>query len=260
MLGKQERQELLILEEALLIEHVGGLLVVMEVNRLKESLSLIARCRVKSDRAIIFYSCGKDSILMLDLASKIFDKITLVFMYFVKDLEHIEKYLSYAKLKYPKIEIIRIPHWNLSFIYNTGTYCIESKKTKLITLSDTISWANNCYPNSVIFLGMKKSDSLNRNLMLRNIKDYYVDKTNVCYPIDSWKNNEVASYIKLKNLSTPIKYSLNKKSQGLGFNEDVFVFLRNNYPKDLDKIYSKFPLSEQILFEYDRKNKIPNIE
>jgi sulfate adenylyltransferase subunit 2 len=161
--------------------------------------------------------------------------------------------------KYPNIEIVKIPHWNLSYIYRTGTYCAESKETKLITLKDCIDWANKQFNNSTIFLGMKKSDSLNRNLMLRNLPNYYVEKTNVCYPIASWGNTEVQSYIKLKKLATPIKYSNSKKSQGLGFNEEVFVFLRNNYPSDLLKIYNKFPLAEQILFEYDRKNKISNI-
>ena len=45
---------------------------------------VIASVRQKTDRAILFYSCGKDSEVLLDLMAPHFKEIVCVFMYFVK--------------------------------------------------------------------------------------------------------------------------------------------------------------------------------
>ena len=101
---------------------------------------------------------------------------------------------------------------------------------------------------------MKQSDSLNRRLMLRGYELQAINnKTGMVYPLSLWSNPEVLSYITLKGLPEPVRYTMNKKSQGIGFNLDVFLYLRKNYPKDLEKILNQYPLSEQILFEHDRK-------
>ena len=60
--------------------------------------------------------------------------------------------------------------------------------------------------------------------------------------------------MKQRNIPEPIRYSL-KASSGVGFNEDCLLWLRNNYPQDLQKIYSVFPMAERVLFEYDRKQE-----
>ncbi len=58
----------------------------------------------------------------------------------------------------------------------------------------------------------------------------------------------------MKKLSKPIEYSKSKKSQGVIFDKDVFLYLQENYPQDLEKIYQKFPLSKRILFEHDKQD------
>jgi len=60
-----------------------------------------------------------------------------------------------------------------------------------------------------------------------------------------------------QNLPTPIRYSL-KASSGTGFNIECFLWMRENFPNDLRKIYKTFPMSERILFEYDNKQKQEN--
>lgn len=53
-------------------------------------------------------------------------------------------------------------------------------------------------------------------------------------------------------LPEPIRYS-KKASGGVGFNEECFVWLRENFPEDLEKIFKTFPMSRKILFDYDNK-------
>jgi hypothetical protein len=69
-----------------------------------------------------------------------------------------------------------------------------------------------------------------------------------------WKNGQVLQYMKMKGLPEPVRYG-KKASNGVGFNPECFVYLREHYPNDLEKILTAFPLSEKILIDYDRNNE-----
>jgi len=71
------------------------------------ALNLLAE---KNKEVIVFYSGGKDSLCVLDLCSKIFEKVVCVFMYFIPGLACAEKQLQYARDKYG-VEIKQYPHW-----------------------------------------------------------------------------------------------------------------------------------------------------
>ena len=88
--------------------------------------------RVKSNEAILFCSLGKDSLVLLDLIYPKFDRIICVFMYFVKDLEHINRWIGWVKAKYPKIEFVQMPHWNLTYILRGGLYCVPDPDVKIL--------------------------------------------------------------------------------------------------------------------------------
>ncbi len=100
--------------------------------------------------------------------------------------------------------------------------------------------------------GMKKADSMNRNLMLRGYELEAINEaTKSAYPLSLWKDKEVLRYIELNRLPKPIDYEGKKRSNGVGFDPDVFLYLRKYYPGDLQKILIQFPM---ILFDYDRMN------
>ena len=62
------------------------------------ALQSIKELSAQTNEVILFHSAtGKDSIALLDLCYPYFSKITCVYMYMVKDLEHINKYIIYAK-------------------------------------------------------------------------------------------------------------------------------------------------------------------
>lgn len=56
-----------------------------------------------------FYSCGKDSEVLLDLMAPHFKEIVCVFMYFVKGLDHIDNYLRAVKARYANVTILQVP-------------------------------------------------------------------------------------------------------------------------------------------------------
>nr|DAS17152.1 MAG TPA: phosphoadenosine-phosphosulfate reductase [Caudoviricetes sp.] len=215
---------------------------------------VIEQIAQKTNKVILFHSMsGKDSIALLHLLYPHFDQITCVFMYVVKDLEHIARYMHYINKKYPKARIIQIPHFAVFSYIKTGHLGHrQNEKQRLYNLSDltdnirektAIEWA---------FFGFKQSDSMNRRVMLRTYQELAINEKNKkVYPLSTYKNNEIIEYIKAEKLITPEKYG-NSQSSGTDINDlNYLLFLRNHFPNDLKKVIAEFPLVERKLYEYD---------
>nr|DAL63332.1 MAG TPA_asm: hypothetical protein [Caudoviricetes sp.] len=50
-------------------------------------------------------------------------------------------------------------------------------------------------------------------------------------------------------------FSVPSASGGLSLDLDCFVWLRENAPEDLERIYKVFPQSRVILYNYDNRKK-----
>lgn len=222
------------------------------MNKIDAAKQYIDLVHEKSNEAILFCSLGKDSLVLLDLLYPKFDRLVCVFMYFVKDLGHINRWIGWVKAKYPKVEFIQVPHWNLTYILRCGMYSVPNPKVKLLKLADVVKSMRLTYGIQYVFLGMKKADGMNRRLMLKGYEESGYENNGLCYPLADWTQKDIISYMKQHNLPEPIRYGL-KASNGVGFNLDCFLWLRENYPQDLEKIYRVFPMSRRILYEYDNK-------
>lgn len=198
----------------------GNRLIMTPIDHANE---VIASVRQKTDRAILFYSCGKDSEVLLDLMAPHFKEIVCVFMYFVKGLDHIDNYLRAVKARYANVTILQVPHWTLTRVLRCGLYCIPNPNVKLLSLKDVDESVRMKTGISYSFYGMKQSDGMNRCLMLRGYENEAISNTNKVYP--------------LSNLP------------------EVFDYLRRHYPQDLEKIYKVFPLSRNILLRYDEEKR-----
>jgi len=215
---------------------------------IEDTYCSIDRIREKTSSALLFLSFGKDSLVLLDLIYPKFDRIVCAFMYFVPELGHIERWIKWTKAKYPKIELIQIPHWNLTYILKSGMYCVPNPKVKLLKLADVVKSMKLKYGIDYVFLGMKKADSMNRRLMLNRMGFPY-EKSGLVYSLADWTQKDILAYMKQKGLPEPVRYSKNA-SGGVGFNPECFLWLEKNYPEDLEKIYGVFPMSRRILFEH----------
>ncbi|WP_294590800.1 phosphoadenosine phosphosulfate reductase family protein [uncultured Bacteroides sp.] len=224
------------------------------MSKVEQANRYIDLIRVKSSEALLFLSLGKDSLVLLDLIYPKFDRIVCVFMYFVKDLEHINRWINWTKAKYPKMEFVQVPHWNLTYILRGGMYCVPNPDVKLLKLADVVKAMQLKHDVYYTFLGMKKADGMNRRLMLNGYEEKGYENNGMCYPLADWTQKDILAYMKQNNLPEPVRYG-NKASNGIGFNIDCFLWLRSNYPVDLQKIIKAFPMSGRILFEYDNGTK-----
>lgn len=216
---------------------------------LPETYDIIDNVRVKSDSCLLFCSLGKDSLVVLDLIYPKFKRVVCVFMYFVKDLEHINRWINWIKTKYPNIEFVQVPHWNLTYILRGGLYCVPNPKIKLLKLGDVVKSMKLKYNIKYCFLGMKKADGMNRRLMLNGYKEKKYENNGLVYPLANWTQKQILSYMKQNQLPQPVRYG-KKASNGVGFNIDCFLWMETNYPQDLEKMYQVFPMSIRILAEY----------
>ncbi|MBO7285450.1 MAG: phosphoadenosine phosphosulfate reductase family protein [Alistipes sp.] len=220
---------------------------------MRKALEVIGSIATRASEVVLFHSAsGKDSIAMLDLLYPHFDRILCVFMYTVPNLRHINRYINYARTKYPKAEFIQVPHYALFSYYQSGYMgCAKrnirkynlSQLTDIIRTKYSIEWA--CY-------GFKQSDGMNRRLMLRGYEQNAIcEATHKFFPLSEYKNSDVLAYIEEHNLIKPEKYG-NTQSAGTNISDLNYLnFLRTNYPDDLRKVIAEFPMVERLLFEQD---------
>lgn len=224
---------------------------------MKAARNIIKSIAERTDRAILFHSAtGKDSIALLDLMHPYFHEIVCVFMYTVKDLEHINRYIAWAQRKYPKARFIQIPHYGVYSWIKVGYMgCRQNPKQRKYTLADLNEKVRERTGIEWTFFGFKQSDSMNRRLMLRGYdQESICEKSRKVYPLSSYKNADVLAYIERNHLITPEAYGGEHQSSGSDINDiHYLLWLRENYPGDLQKIYSQFPMVERLVFYHDNK-------
>lgn len=224
---------------------------------LERAVQAIQEVAMLTDKAMLFHSAtGKDSIALLDLMHPHFKEIVCVFMYTVKGLEHIARYIQWAQRRYPKARFVQIPHYSTFSYIKVGFFgCKKNEKQRLYTLKQLtdivrerigIDWA--CY-------GFKQSDSLNRRLMLRTYRDEAInDHTHKFYPLSTYKNADILEYINHNDLIRPEAYGGELQSSGSDITYiHYLLYLEQNFPKDLQRIYAVYPMAERLLFEYKRQ-------
>lgn len=212
--------------------------------------------RERTDQVILFYSGGKDSLVLLDLLSARFKRVYCVFMYFVEGLEHQNPILAYPK-RYPNTEILTLPHWMVSHYLRNSFYRFHriQENSPVLSLGDIEFKARKETGAEWIVNGAKQSDGLNRNLMLGTLLFNSInEKSKRIYPLAIWKKADVLAYMRQNRLSKPVEYSMNK-SNGIDLKLEVLLFLRDKFPDDYRKILTHFPFAEKIVFDYDNPNQ-----
>lgn len=222
------------------------------------AIQAIKEVAKETKRVILFHSgAGKDSIALLDLCAPYFKEVVCVYMYMVKDLEHIDKYILWAKNKYKNATFIEVPHYALSQYIKDGVYgCKKDPKQRVYQLNHITAMVKKNTGIDWAIFGFKKSDNLTRRLQLMGYRDEAIfDNTKNAYPLSKYKNGDVEKYIKLKRLLPPIKYG-DGQSQGTNVgNLPFLMYCKTYHPNDYKKIIKEFPQVELLVFEFENYNE-----
>lgn len=219
--------------------------------------------RARTDSVVLFHSLtGKDSIMLLDLVYPKFKRVVCVYMYVVKDMDYTKQHIAFIYNKYPKVQVIQIPHYSIYSNIKVGYMgCAQNPKQKLYKLSDLAKKVTEVTGIEWALLGFKKSDSMNRRLMLNSIGEPYIsEKGFKAYPLADLKNADVLSYIEDRGIIKPLRYDTQQSSGEDITSVNFLMYLKHNYPQDLKKIFAVYPMAERILFEYEnaQDNREPN--
>lgn len=199
---------------------------------------------------LVGFSCGKDSIVTLDLCFKHFDKVQPFFMYYVPGMEFQDAFIRKYEKRYG-FQCIKIPHFEVSNFMRYGTFRDADFSVPIVSVSDVYDYLRLKTGIQWIACGERISDSIVRRAMLK--KSGSIDaKRKRLYPVIYWNKNNIVKYMKIKGLVLPREYEQLGHSFRSLSGEDVSM-VKTLFPNDYDKILTLYPLAGASAFREEAR-------
>lgn len=205
-----------------------------------------------TDEVIVAFSGGKESIVVLDMCMKHFKRVVPFFMYYIPHISFQERQLKWYEDKYG-IEIVRLPHFELSQLLRYGTFRNEDLTVPIVSINDIYNWMRQQYGIWWIAAGERSADSVIRGAMIKHSGSVDAQRGRF-YPVAWWKQQEIYDYIKIKRLYLAAD-SRTFKTSFEGVNTRSFVFLQEHFPTDYERALKLFPLAEGAIVRYKAYGK-----
>lgn len=228
----------------------------MDYNNSDELCQLIAE--KQKGVTLLRFSCGKDAIGSWIQLKRYFHTIIPIYHYLHPNLDFINNSLSYYE-DYFKTKIIRVPNAKLYKHINSGL--LQDLETWNHHLSYNLPNFDNDDVNEMIkdqnginkyvrtALGVRASDSLNRQLSIRK-HGANNEGRKTYYPIYDWNIERLTNEIIKEGVKLPVDYRIWGKSfDGLDYR--FIKPLKDNFPKDYEKLKDFFPLIDIEIKRYE---------
>ena len=158
-----------------------------------------------------------------------------------------EKQLQWYEDKYG-LEIVRLPHFELSNLLRYGTMRNEDLTVPIISINEIYQWMREGYGINWIAAGERSGDSVIRGAMIKHSGSIDYPRGRF-YPVAWWTKQEILDYIKIKKLYRGID-SRTFGTSFEGVNTRSFVFLKEHFPTDFQRALKLFPLAEGAVTRY----------
>lgn len=226
------------------------------MNPMSHTKQVISEIKKDSDSAIILFSGGKDSIVLLDICAKEFKRIVPIYMYFVPGMGHIEKKMRQFEKIY-NIEVLHLPHWAVSH-YHANSYMQvglndNAAKMPKLRVKDIENLARKKTGIEWVFDGIRVADSMARRMRLKTYRlNAICDESKRAHPLSQWSKADILAYIKKNRLPAPLDYG-GKMVSGVDITKDSLQTIKDKWPEDYRKIINAFPLADSILVDFDEQ-------
>lgn len=211
------------------------------------------------DRVLVGVSGGKDSIVTLDLAVSVLgaSRVVPFFMRIVEGLECETGPVRRICARYGLEDaLITLPHWTLSRMYRDGVlrlYVDGAENIKRLRMADVEHWLREKTGIYWFAYGHRCVESIVRNAMLKR------DGMNGCdwrgghlYPIWDWKNADVFSYMRSKELPIPKPLGpVGVNRNGFSLTPEFLMWLRDTWPEDYARVCKVFPLAPAQIARFE---------
>lgn len=196
---------------------------------------------------IVAYSSGKDSLAVLDLCFKHFERVAPYFMYILPGLSFQEVHLQYVEKRY-SLEVIRVPDWRLCKLLRGS---VARHPTQASASLPSVSWGD--VENHIrsrtglhwVASGESIYDSMNRRGMIVSSSSGVDIPRGHIYPVGFWKRREIESYLSHNQITIPCEYRVMTKGRSFGgILPDQIFDIKKHYPEDYERLKELFPLIE----------------
>ncbi len=225
------------------------------------SAELCAQMSAECDTAILAFSCGKDSIAAWLQLKKYFKRIVPYYCYTVPNLEFVENSLAYYE-DFFGCHIYRLPHRSLYRFIRDGLaqspdqvsiideFCeagvIPDDSYDDAAIGRIIRYAEKLPNGAYTATGVRMADSPYRRI---GIKTHGAINHNGqrFYPVYDWLKADLVREFEQSGVKLPIDYKLfGRTFDGLDYR--FLKPIKDNFPRDYEKIITWFPMAELELF------------
>ena len=209
-----------------------------------------------TDRVLVFYSGGKDSVVTMELCRQYFKQVQPVFMYITPGMSFQERNLQYIERRYG-VKVIRIPHFMVSGFLRYGSFRQYDFSVPIVSPLDAYNYLREKTGIYWIAGGERIKDSIVRRAMIKE-SGAIDDKRGRFYPVAYWDKKDIFKYIAAKKL----KVSAESRILGFSFRSLAgfeLMKIKEVYPEDFAKIKAYYPLVEASLKkeEFRHEDQIP---
>ena len=197
-----------------------------------------------TDEVIVSFSGGKESLVVMDLCARHFKRIVPFFMYYIPNISFQEKQMRWYEDRYG-VKIERIPHFELSNMLRYGTFRNMDLNVPIISLDDVYEYMRFKYGIYWIAGGERSGDSVVRGAIIKH-SGSIDEKRGRFFPVAWWNKQEIYDYIRVKKLYLSADSRLNGTSFE-GVNLRSFLFLKEHFPSDYERMLALFPLGEALV-------------
>lgn len=232
-------------------------------------MTSIETCKTVADispSAILSFSMGKDSIGAYIHMQRYFENVEFVFLYMIPDLEFQNIALDYYEHKLGK-HVVRFPHpslyrqlyghmyqhpRNLDIIYD-----FEVRKDNpegwlyKVTYDDIFNAAKihlGMPDNTFVGTGVRSDDSVMRRSTISKYGAINYNRKQF-FPVHDWSTKHLIEEIRQSGIKLPIDYKIWGRSFD-GFDYRFLKGLKDNFPRDYEKVMEFFPLVDLEFLRY----------
>lgn len=195
-------------------------------------------------RVAVAYSGGKDSMVVLDLAMRFFEKVVPYYMYFVPGLWYDQNRMEFCKQRFG-LDVLLYPHYHTMDALQTFTYVDpipEIMEFNCLNRRDLYDAVKRDTGATLVLNGQKKSDGAFRRRIIANTKRTLHD---VYLPLKNWLKWEVLSYLKSRDLPVPDQAASDNSGISLSVTEILYMY--DNCQHDYEILRSYFPYIEAVV-------------